>query len=246
MRVRLDLPTGRMPHRRHRRALAYTSLALALTGVGLSTVAGALAAGVGGRATPLSSEQMGALTSSPAFRQVAAAEDQRGRDRSAELARPAEVSRRGHSRLALARLPDAQATNVVEGAVPTPAPASQTPLPLAAGQRLEHYLGDYAAKIDVGGGHSQLLMSTRPLLTTGADGAKHPTDSRLVDRGTVIEAVNPLTAVTIHDQLSRGIDLGSTGVRVAPVSAKQSSAPKVTQGRAIFANSATDITARGK
>jgi len=209
-----------------------------LAAVGLAVVPGALATDAA--APRLSREQMGALTSSPAFRRATTAEGQRARDRSAQLATPGETSRRRGSRTALRHLSDAQAIDVAAGTPGLPAPASQTALPLAAGQRLEHYLGDYAAKIDVGGGHSQLLMSTRPLLTRGADGVKHPTDYRLAHRGTVIEPVNPLTAFMIHDQLAQGIDLGSTGVRVAPVSAKQASPPKVDGARAIFANSATD------
>lgn len=241
MRVRLRWLSGRALRQRPRWVLGCTSVGLALAGLGVSSVHGAPAASPGSPVSPLSPEQMGALTSSPAFRQAVDAEGQRRRDRGAQLATPGETARRRGSRTALRHLSDAQAIDVAGGAPGLPAPESQTALPLAAGQRVEHYLGDYAAQIAVGGGHSQLLMSTRPLLTRGADGVKHPTDYRLAHRGTVIEPVNPLTAVTIHDQLSRGIDLGSTGVRVAPVSAKQTGPPRVEGARAIFANSSTDV-----
>ncbi|MFL5839359.1 MAG: hypothetical protein ACJ77Z_02780 [Thermoleophilaceae bacterium] len=113
-------------------------------------------------------------------------------------------------------------------------------LRLDPGQRVESYLGDYQALVDVGGGKNAVAESTLPLRAEDENGELAPIDLALEDAGSVFRSRNPLVSTRISKDAAAGVTFDHAGFGVSVADTNTSSAPELVDGKAFFANTATD------
>jgi RHS repeat-associated protein len=89
-----------------------------------------------------------------------------------------------------------------------------TGLGLQAGQRLDRYLGDFAARIVRSDESRALVESTVPLRTPDDHGQRSPVELALEDRGGFLESGNPIVPVRFSKDPREGVTLERSGVGV--------------------------------
>lgn len=77
------------------------------------------------------------------------------------------------------------------------------------GEKVDAYLGDFSARIDVAGSATDVIAHSNLPLRIGEGEDKRPVDLALVDRGDRVEPRDPLIAVSFPDALGVGFNVGS-------------------------------------
>ena len=115
--------------------------------------------------------------------------------------------------------------------------------PLAAqpGSRLEGYLGDFAARIDVPGEPTDsLLETTLPLRARTDSGQIAPVDQELVADEGAFAPANPITELSMPDDLPGQITLPEAGIGIEPLGVDATPARLAGETTAFYANALTD------
>ena len=110
-----------------------------------------------------------------------------------------------------------------------------TPLELPVGGEVEQYLGDHAARIELGDGEQELALSALPLRVDSA-----PVDLGLEREGTQLVPANPVVDITVPRQLADGATIGDDGLRLAPTSGSATASAELTDNKAFYAEVARD------
>lgn len=77
------------------------------------------------------------------------------------------------------------------------------------GEKVDAYLGDFSARIDVPGSATDVIAHSNLPLRVGEGDDKRPVDLALVERGDRVEPRDPLIAVGFPDALGAGFDVGA-------------------------------------
>jgi RHS repeat-associated protein len=111
---------------------------------------------------------------------------------------------------------------------------------LPGGQRVDRYLGDFAARIERPGKSDALVESTVPLRVGGERGDKAPVDLALEDRGGFLESANPIVPVRFHEDPADGVTLERSGVGIALAGAAPAADGEERADRLAVADALTD------
>jgi hypothetical protein len=113
------------------------------------------------------------------------------------------------------------------------------PLITRPGLRVERFIGDHLARVDVGPrGLPAVVASPLPLRARDASGALHPVDLSLERSGASFVPSNPLVDVRLGDRSGEGVSLPG-GVRMRPVGGAD--VPGVaSDGRVVYASTQAD------
>lgn len=162
-------------------------------------------------------------------------EQRRQRRATAEERERRRVSRRAYRdqrRAEALRLARAEQPVLVESPV-------WEPLELEPGERVARFFGETSAQIVDEDGDRSAVDSTLPLRSDLGSGEERLADLSLVQRGGGLEAVNPLVATRIDEQVQEGVELGGDGFGVRLETPSTSEAGLV-DGRAFFPNALAD------
>jgi RHS repeat-associated protein len=145
--------------------------------------------------------------------------DRQWRDREQTLrANPEAVYARRASRMAYEHLDSRAAAEVARQTFPQAVNRlAGGPPQLPAGQRIVRYLNGNIAQIDAGGGKHAVVESTQPFATRTSSGNWAPVNLSLTQSSTGFAPTSSAVPVSIPKQLSRGLQLGETGVSLTPV-----------------------------
>lgn len=105
-------------------------------------------------------------------------------------------------------------------------------------ERIERYLGDYGARLDVPGPADAIVSSDLPL-RVDVDGDKRPVDLVLVDRGDRLAPATPLVESSFPDALGDGLTVGDD-ISVRLVGGDPSAVAKQTGQQVFYANALPD------
>jgi hypothetical protein len=165
--------------------------------------------------------------------------------REAKLANPEAVAAREASRMQFEHLTDQQAAKIASETFPSVVDEpSGGPPSLPSGDRIQGYVSDDAARMDLGEGGHGLIESMLPMAVEVSPGQRAPIDLGLTQAASGFQPRTPLVEVQIPGQTGEGIRLANTGVSVTPVGSRGaalSSVPGVLDGMSVlYANTQTD------
>jgi RHS repeat-associated protein len=146
--------------------------------------------------------------------QVDAAEEVR-------LSSPVMVAEREASQTKFEGLDDEQARAEAAAAFPAVVdePAGGPPV-LSDGQKVEAYLADDAARVDLGNGQHGVVESLEPMAVESSPGVRSPLELSLEEVSGGFAPKEPVVGVHVPRQLSAGVSLEGTGVSLTPVDAQ--------------------------
>lgn len=110
---------------------------------------------------------------------------------------------------------------------------------------VDAYLGDFAARLDLGNGNHAVVDSLLPLRTS-VGGSRRPVDLALRDEASHLTPTAPLVPVRFPKRLSDGIELPDIGVAFSPTHTSAGASATPVAGSAFWANAAgtdTDVVA---
>jgi RHS repeat-associated protein len=107
------------------------------------------------------------------------------------------------------------------------------------GEKVERYLGDFAARIDVPGSPNDVIAQSNLPLRVGPSDDKRPVDLELVDGGDTIEPRTPIVAVAFPELLAAGVDVGS-GINTRLVGADSQAHAQQSGQQVFYANALAD------
>ena len=191
---------------------------------------------------PAPPEDVPPYFTNPTFRDAFEAAKQRLERQQQRRESPTAAAERLASRSSYQGLGAAEALDVAEQthgeAILEPA---WDPIGAQPGSRLEGYLGDFAARIDVPGQPTDsLLESTLPLRARTDSGQIAPVDQELVADEGALAPANPITELSTPDELPGEIQLPDAGVGIEPLGVDATPARLAGETTAFYANALTD------
>lgn len=120
-------------------------------------------------------------------------------------------------------------------------------LPLRKGERVDRFLGDYAARIvRESDGAVLVAESTQPLSQQAVDGTREATDLSLREADGKYSPRRPVVPVDVGKRYGAGFALPSVGLRVIPVGGASDTTGEVVGGSVFFPNADrdTDVVVR--
>jgi len=110
------------------------------------------------------------------------------------------------------------------------------PLRLREGERVDEYLGQFSARVQVADDRQALVQSMLPLRSQVGSGEPEPVSLQLQQQAEALVPANPLVSTRIAEKLDGGVSFGS-GIALRLLSEAATSA-QVVEDKAFFANAA--------